>query len=58
MPKEVRDQLKHLRNDKAADAEGINTEMIKYGGEAMIEAIAEILDDVMQCKGGEATSTI
>ena len=49
---EVRNQIKHLRTNKAADTKGVVAEMLKAGGEIFVQVVAELFDDVLHGGGG------
>ena len=42
--KEIKKAIDKFYYDKAADVDGINAEMLKYGGETMVECMFMICD--------------
>jgi hypothetical protein len=43
---EVRETIKELRNNKAPGGDNICAEMVKYGGDKLIQLIYELIKDV------------
>jgi hypothetical protein len=43
---EVREAIKELRNNKAPGGDNICVEMVKYGGDKLIQLIYELIKDV------------
>ena len=55
-PKEVRAQLRTMKNNKASDDAGIVSELLKEASESMIEAIADIFTEILTSEAPLPTS--